>query len=134
MALSPSLTDPPRSLRGTRTPCFNGCLRCLRSVCLAPVEMRLLMLATRYNTRMIVQVASATPSAAREDTGWMDLLQFVTPSSAATGPPPQQPEPDSAALLVFLDAYQVRWCTLRTPLGIELSPHMMTTARRRSVT
>ena len=44
----------------------------------------------------------------------MDLLQFVTPSSAATGPP-QEPELDSAALLVFLDAYQVRWCTLHIP-------------------
>ncbi len=27
-----SLTEPPRSQRGTRMPCFNGCLRCLRSV------------------------------------------------------------------------------------------------------
>ena len=70
----------------------------------------------KITTQMMMQVASATPSAARDDVGWMDLLQFITPSSAATGQV-QKPELDSAALLIFLDAYQVHVCLVSTPMG-----------------
>ena len=119
LVLSPWLTEPQTSLRTTLMWCFNGCLRCLRWACQVPVLRMLCMLAFLHNIHMTSQVASALPSAMRDDPGWMDLLPFVTPSSAAAGPLPK-PELDSLAMNMFLDAYQVSGGTFHK------TPHFLT--------
>ena len=62
---------------------------------------------------MALQVAPATSSTARDESGWMDLLQFVTPSFAAAGSS-HKPELDPAPVVALLDAYQVRVCVFQT--------------------
>ena len=56
------------------------------------------------------QVAPAMPSVAREESGWMELLQFVTPSSAVADPP-QKAELDPTHLIAFLEACRVGFMT-----------------------
>ena len=46
------------------------------------------------------------PSAAREESGWMDLLQFVTPSSAAGGQH-YKPKLDPTSIVTFIETYEV---------------------------
>ena len=52
------------------------------------------------------QVSPTMQSVAREESGWMELLQFVTPSSTAATLP-YRPELDPTTSVAFLEAYQV---------------------------